>query len=214
MEKLDLKKQFKHLYKPTAREVTFVEVPEFKFAMLDGVIPAGVPPDQAPEFGDALTALYGIAYTIKFQSKLRKQNPIDFTVMALEALWSVESGQFEFGAKVPWLFSAMIMQPDHVTEAMFQQARDELAAKKPNLTLSKLHYGRFHEGPSIQIMHVGPYSEEPRSIERMDRYAEQHGYALHGRHHEIYLGDPRRAKPENLKTVLRHPVSVRPKPPG
>lgn len=206
MEKLDLKKELKHLYRPTAKKVAFVDVPALNFAMVDGVIPAGESPGSSTEYGDSLEALYGISYGLKFKSKLDRQNPIDYTVMALEGLWWVESDDFEFGRVEPWFFTSMIMQPEHITERMFQEALHELKAKKPNPALEKLRFECFHEGPSIQIMHIGPYAEEPRSLSKMETFATEHGYRYHGKHHEIYLGDPRRAKPEKLKTVLRHPV--------
>ena len=101
----------------------------------------------------------------------------------------------------------MIMQPDHITGEMFQQAREEVRKKRGDSeALSATRFDRFHEGLSMQIMHIGPYSEEPATIEKMRAFAEESGYRLRGKHHEIYIGDPRRSKPENLKTVLRHPV--------
>jgi len=207
VKKIDLKKELKHLYLPSAKQVVQVDVPAFNFAMVDGVIEAGEPPAESPAFADALSALYGISYTLKFKSKLREADPIDYTVMALEGLWSVESGEFEFGKVEPWLFTAMILQPDHISQAMFDDGVQELQNKKPELQLGKLRFERFEEGPSIQIMHIGPYSEEPRTLDKMQAFMGDHGYKFRGKHHEIYIGDPRRAKPEKLKTVLRHPVS-------
>jgi hypothetical protein len=206
MEKLDLKKELKHLYRPSAKKVAFVDVPAMSFAMVDGTIPAGESPGSSEEYHNSLEALYGISYGLKFKSKLRDENPIDYTVMALEGLWWVESGDFDFGREEPWFFTSMIMQPDHITKKMVEEALAELKSKKPNPALDKLRFERFREGPAIQIMHIGPYADEPRSLAKMEAYAEEHGYRYHGKHHEIYLGDPRRAKPENLKTVLRHPV--------
>lgn len=207
MQKIDLKKELKHLYLPSAKEVVFVEVPAFNFAMVDGVIPAGVLPAESTEYVDSLGALYGISYTLKFKSKLRELNPIDYTVMALEGLWWGESGDFDAEKLEPWFFTSMMLQPDHVTQEMFDEAVEELQQKKPELQLDDLRFERFEEGPSIQIMHIGPYSEEPRTLEKMQTFLEEQGYQYRGKHHEIYLGDPRRAKPERLKTVLRHPVA-------
>lgn len=207
MEKIDLKKKLKHLYLPSAKEVSLVDVPIFQFVMVDGRIRAGESPESSRDFQDALGALYGLSYTLKFMSKLREANPIDYTVMALEGLWWTENGDFDFDEGQDWLFRAMILQPEHITEGMYHQAVEEVAQKRPNPALSKSRLGQFHEGLSLQIMHVGPYSEEPRTIDKMMAFAEANGYTLRGRHHEIYIGDPRRAKPENLKTVLRHPVA-------
>lgn len=206
MNKLDLKKELQYLYKPSAKQVELVEVPEFNFVMVDGVIEAGGGVGESEDFRNAMMAVYGAAYTLKFMSKKKKENPIDYTVMALEGLWWVESGEFEFGKKEPWYFTAMIMQPEHITKEMYLQAVEEMKAKRENPAIDKMRFERFHEGLSVQIMHIGPYSEEPATIARMDAFAEENGYQMRGRHHEIYLGDPRLAKPENLKTVLRHPV--------
>lgn len=207
MKKINLKKELKHLYLPSAKEVVLVEVPAFNFLMVDGVIPAGASPSESHDYGNALEALYGISYGLKFKSKLREENPIDYTVMALEGLWWVESGDFEFGKVEPWFFTSMMLQPDHITRDMFEEAVQELQQKKPEVQLGKLRLERFEEGPSIQIMHIGPYSDEPRTLEKMQAFMEDQGYKFRGKHHEIYIGDPRRAKPEKLKTVLRHPVA-------
>ena len=204
--KLDLRQRYKDLYSPSAKEVTVVDVPELQFITLDEVIEAGVGPGDSQPFQEAMGAVYGVSYGLKFMSKLRDKDPIDFTVMALEGLWSAESGEFEFGKIEPWLYTLLMMQPDHISQDMFYEAVAEAAAKRPNPALDRLRLERWREGPAIQIMHIGPYSEEPRTIEMMDAFADEHGHRLHGRHHEIYLGDPRRAKPENLKTILRHPV--------
>ena len=206
MKKLDLKKEFKHLYMPSAKEDSLVEVPAFNFAMVDGGMPAGVLPDKSEEYLQALEAIYGISYGLKFKSKLREVDPIDYTVMALEGLWWVGSGEFEFGKQEDWFFTSMMMQPDHITEEMFLEVLEEIKEKKPNPALEKVRFERFHEGLSVQIMHIGPYSEEPRSLDKIQAYIEEHGYRYRGDHHEIYIGNPLRAKPENLKTVLRHPV--------
>ena len=208
MEKLDLKKKYKELYKPTARKVTVVDVPEFNFIMIDGEIPANTPVAEAPDYLGALEALYGLSYTLKFMSKLREENPIDYTVMALEGLWWTRNSHetFKVTHDDDWYFRAMMMQPDHITKEIFEQAREELRRKKDPVRLDEARFEPFHEGLCMQVMHIGPYSEEPATIERMEVFKEENGYVTHGLHHEIYLSDPRRAKPENLKTVLRHPI--------
>jgi hypothetical protein len=207
MKKIDLKKEFKHLYLPSAKKVEVVDVPPFNFVTVDGQIEEDEDPASSESFQDAIGALYGLAYTLKFASKLRQNNPIDFTVMALEGLWWSASGEFDIEKKGDWKWTMMIMQPDHITMDMFQEAQEEVRKKKgESIALSAARFDRFHEGPSVQIMHIGPYSEEPATIDRMMAFAEEEGYRLRGKHHEIYIGDPRRAKPENLKTVLRHPV--------
>ncbi len=204
--KLDLKKELKYLYNPSPKAVEEVEVPGFKFAMLDGFIPAGVKVADSPEFMDAMTALYGIAYTLKFNTKLRKENPIDYSVMALEALWWVQGDEFEFGKVQDWFFTAMILQPAHISPEMFADALAQLKKKKPSPGLEKLRFAPFCEGRSVQVLHLGPYSAEPPTIERMKDYMKEHNLVRNGHHHEIYLGDPRRATPEKLRTILRQPV--------
>lgn len=209
VKKLNLKKEYKHLYLPSAKQVSLVEVPEFQFTMIDGRIEAGVPPAESEEFVDAMTAMYGVAYTLKFMSKLHPEYPLDFTVMAVEGLWSTKSGGFAFEADQPWLFTLLMMQPPHITQPMFEDALEQAAARRPNPAFEHIRMAKWCEGLSIQVMHIGPYADEPASVAKLDRYAEEHGLEKHGRHHEIYLGDPRRAKPERLRTVIRHPVRVK-----
>ncbi len=207
MKKIDLKKEFKHLYLPSAKQVEIVDVPALNFVMVDGRIEEGESPETSRSFADAMAALYGLTYTLKFASKLREVNPIDYTVMALEGLWWSASGEFDLEKKSDWEWTMMIMQPDHITGEMFEDARRQVREKKgESEVLSKARLDRFQEGLSVQIMHVGPYSEEPKTIEKMIAFVEDHGYITRGKHHEIYIGDPRRAKPENLRTVLRQPV--------
>ena len=206
MKKIDLRKEFKYLYAPSAEKVEIVDVPKFDFIMIDGKIQPGETPATSQEFQDAIDALYGASYTLKFMSKLRKTNPIDYTVMALEGLWWTDSGEFDLNKKDEWKWTMMMMQPEHITEEMYLEALQKLKDKKENPALSKTRFESFHEGLCIQIMHIGPYAEEPRTIEKMKTFAQENGYSLRGKHHEIYLGDPRRAKPETLRTILRHPV--------
>jgi hypothetical protein len=209
VEKLDLRKQLKHLYQPSAKKVELVEVPPFRFAMVDGEIEPGVLPGQSAAFQEAVQALYGISYTLKFMSKQRAGNPIDYKVMALEGLWWVDQGDFDI-TQVPregWRWTAMILQPDHITEAMFQEGLAQLRKKKPSPGLDKLRLETFTEGLSMQTMHIGPYATEHATIQKMHAFARENGYTLRGVHHEIYLGDPRTAAPEKLKTILRQPVA-------
>jgi hypothetical protein len=209
MKKLDLRRKYKHLYQPSARKVEVVEVPELSFVMLDGRIEKGHSPGDSPAFLKAIQALFGISYTLKFQSKLRKKNAIDYSVMALEALWWVEDGRFELSQPDNWCWRAMMMQPEHIDAEMFAEALAQLSRKKPSLALGRLRLERYCEGLCIQTMHIGPYSTEPATVERMRAFAQKEGYLLANQHHEIYLGDPRRSAPEKLKTVLRHQAEKR-----
>ena len=208
MKKLDLKKQYKDLYTPSAKRVVVVKVPRFNFIMVDGTIPANTPVAEAPDYLGALETLYGLSYTIKFACKLRKKNPVDFPVMPLEGLWWTKDSHLKFTVshKDDWFFTALIMQPETVTKGVFEEARDQLRARKNPAMLDQARFEPYEEGLSMQIMHIGPYSAEPATIEKMVAFAAENGYRTQGKHHEIYLGDPRRARPEKLKTVLRHPI--------
>jgi hypothetical protein len=207
MKKLDLRKDLKYLYQPSAKKVNLVDVPPLQFAMIDGAIEPGILPGDSTTFQEGLQAMYGISYTLKFMSKLRKEDPIDYPVMALEGLWWVEGGEFNISIPGDWKWTLIMLQPDHITQEMFQEALRQLRQKRGDLlAFSRLRLETFHEGLCMQIMHIGPYADEPATIARMHAFALENGCQLRGKHHEIYLGDPRRAAPEKLKTVLRQPV--------
>ena len=207
MVTLDLRKELKQFYAPSAKKVELVDVPEFQFAMIDGAIEPGMEPGNSPAFAGAMGALYGISYTLKFMSKLRQVDPIDYPVMALEGLWWVEDGEFRIERKDNYVWIVMILQPDHITPEMFEEARAQVRAKRgDNPALAQLRLERFREGLCVQTLHVGPYADEPATVARMDAFAAEHGYVMCGKHHEIYMGNPLRSAPEKLKTVLRHPV--------
>ncbi len=203
--KLDLRKQYKALFNPPSKTAVIVDVPEFQYLMITGAMEPGHTPETSPSYAAALEALYGASYTLKFMSKRRAKHPIDYTVMGLEGQWWAE-GELDYNSKDNWRWNMMIMQPDHIDAAMFAEARAQLKAKKDNPAIDQLRLERLREGLCVQIMHLGPYSAEPPTIERMHAYAFAQGYKLRGLHHEIYLGDPRRTAPEKLKTVLRMPV--------
>jgi hypothetical protein len=207
MQTLDLRKELKQFYAPPAKKVELVDVPEFQFATITGAIEPGAEPGNSPAFASAIQALYGISYTLKFASKLRKVDPIDYSVMALEGLWWVEDGEFSIERKDNYVWTVMILHPEHITPEMFEEARAQVRKKQgDSLALAQLRLERFREGLCVQMLHVGPYADEPATVAKMDAFAAEHGYVMRGKHHEIYMGDPRRAAPEKLKTVLRHAV--------
>jgi hypothetical protein len=185
-----------------------VDVPELRFAMVDGALEPECAPGSSLAFQQAIEALYGISFTLKFASKQRSEAPIDYTVMPLEALWWVEDGEFDISQPGNWSWTAMIMQPDHITGSMFEEALDRLRKKRPKPVLDRLRFGVFHEALCMQTVHIGPYSEEPATLARMEEFARENGCILRGKHHEIYLGDPRRSAPEKLRTILRHPIQA------
>jgi hypothetical protein len=211
MKTLDLKKQFKYLYQPSAKKIETVQVPNLQFAMIDGYIEKGSEPGKSPTFAEATQALYGLSYTLKFMFKKRKTNAIDYPVMALEGLWWVEDGKFDIFRKDNWFFTLMIMQPDVVTQEVFEKAREEVRKKKGDSeSLNKARLAYFEEGLCIQTMHIGPYDTEPATVDRMHEFMQENGLkdnvGPNGKHHEIYMSDPRKAAPDKMKTVLRHPV--------
>jgi hypothetical protein len=210
MKTLDLRKELKQYYAPSAKKVEVVEVPEFQFAMIGGGIEPGMEPGNSPAFASAMEALYGISYTLKFTSKLRNEDPVDYPVMALEGLWWVEDGEFSIERKDNYLWTVMILQPEHITPEMFEEARAQVRKKRGDSpALAQLRLERFREGLCVQTLHIGPYAAEPATVAKMDGFAVEHGYVMCGKHHEIYMGNPLRAAPEKLKTILRHPIAKR-----
>ncbi|MHA1906928.1 MAG: GyrI-like domain-containing protein [Candidatus Thorarchaeota archaeon] len=186
MDKIDHKKVFKEFYKPPKKPTT-VDVPQFNFIMVDGK----GNPNTAQEYADAIGALYGVAYTLKFAMK--KTGSVDFTVMPLEGLWWLEgASELDESRKDDWSWTAMIMQPEQVTKSSVDDAIVQVHEKKNLPSLPKLRFEEYHEGRSVQIMYIGPYSDEAPTIELLHEYAENEGFKLRGKHHEIYLGDPRR----------------------
>ena len=211
MKTLDLKKEFKYLYAPSAKKADIVKVPKLQFAMIDGVIEKGKEPGNSPAFAEATQALYSISYTLKFMLKKRKTNAIDYPVMPLEGLWGIQDVNVDVGKKDNWSFTLMILQPDVITKDIFAEGMEQVRKKKGDSPeLSKVRLSHFEEGVCVQMMHIGPYATEPATIEIMRAFAAENGYrdnvGPNGLHHEIYLGDPRKADPAKLKTVVRHPL--------
>lgn len=198
--KIDYKVEYKSLYAPSAKDFSVVTVPPMNFLMIDGT----GDPNNAPEYAEALNALYAVAYSIKFAAK--KQLQTDYTVMPLEGLWWAEDMEvFNSREKEKWHWTMMIMQPEIVTSEMVEACIAETAKKKELPALPKLRFNSFEEGAAAQIYYVGSYNDETETIFKLHRFIEDSGHTLHGKHHEIYLNDPRRVAPEKLKTVIRQP---------
>ncbi len=198
-EKIDLKKELKQLYNPSTKEVTFVDVPDMNFLVIDG---EGAPASQ--QYMDAVQTLFPVAYALKFM--IKKAKGVDFGVMPLEGLWWMDDmAQFSVERKDEWRWTAMIMQPKYVVEADFKAALMQVEKKKLP-SADKVRFEPFHEGKAAQIMHIGPYSTEGPNVQRIHAAIKAAGLQLSGKHHEIYFGDPRKTAPEKLKTVLRQPV--------
>ena len=213
MKTLDLKKDLKAFYKPSAKKVEFIQVPCFHFLMIDGAIEPGMEPGNSPLFEENMQALYGAAYTLKFTFKKREVDPVDYPVMALEGLWDARDGKFDMNIKDNWDYTLMILVPEIITPDIFEKVLVQMRKKKGDLPgYARLRLDTLEEGPCVQTMHIGPYATELETLERMQAFMAENGYhdlvGSGGKHHEIYLGDPRRAAPEKLKTVLRHPVKA------
>jgi hypothetical protein len=200
--KVDFKREYRDLYK-AGRDPALVDVPELAFLMVDG----HGDPNTAAEYTQAIEALYTVSYTLKFTIK-RAPGGFDYGVMPLEGLWWVKDmSSFTTSEKSDWDWTAMIMQPDEVTQDLFEEALASASAKKSLPAAAKLRLERWREGPAAQVMHVGPYATEGPTIERLHAFIAESGRGLRGKHHEIYLSDPRRTAPEKLKTVIRQPVT-------
>ena len=203
MDKLDLRKDLKYLYQPGPKTPVIVEVPEMRFLTVDGVGGLG-----GPEFQAAIGAIFSLGYPVRFGAK--KQLEIEYPVMPLEGLyWDAEGGgdfRIDEGGISELAWKLMMLVPDVIPEEFIESTRADVAAKKDLPRLADLRVETFAEGPSVQIMYVGPYDQETSTIDRMLAFAAEEGYEVAGRHHEIYIGDPNRAAPEKLKTVLRYPV--------
>ncbi len=210
MEKFDYKKEYKDLYQPKTKP-SIIEVPEMVFIAIDGK----GDPNTSSEYKEALEILYGLSFTIKM-SKMSGTQPegyFEYVVPPLEGLWYVDDAKFDgtnITDKSRFCWTSMIRQPEFVTEKVFENARNTLAKKKRELDLSRASLIKMTEGLCVQIMHKGAYDSETESIAKMREFAENNGYSEDISdtrfHHEIYLSDPRRCTPENLKTVIRHPV--------
>jgi hypothetical protein len=200
-QKLDLKKELKQLYRPSENRISIVDVPPIGFLMVDG----RGDPNNSKAYVDAVTALYAVAYTLKFTLKAAGKTP-DFTVMPLEGLWWADDMKdFTAGNRDNWQWTMMIAVPDFVTESDVAAAKVAAEAKKDAPSVEALRFERFHEGPAAQILYVGPYAEEGPTIAAIHGFIAEQGHNRSGRHHEIYLSDPRRTDPKKLKTIIRQP---------
>lgn len=202
MSKIDFRKQFKHLYAPSAKAFVIVDVPATRYLMVDG----RGDPNTCEAYAQAIEALYAVSYTLKFASKTELGR--DYVVPPLEALWWADDmSAFANRAKDLWSWTAMIMVPDWIEPAQITGAVDAVQAKKNLPALALLRHDILHEGPSVQILHVGSYDEEGPTLSRMHhQYLPQNDLIFNGKHHEIYLSDPRKTAASKLKTILRQPV--------
>ena len=202
MNKVDYKKEWKHLYQPSSKEFQVVEVPDLNFLKVDG----RGDPNTAEEYTQAVEALYAVAYKVKFLSKKTSR---DFVVPPLEGLWWADDMEAFTGArdKSQWEWTMMIMTPDWITADQVAAAREQVQAQKDRPALDKLRWEVFREGLCVQILHRGSYDDEaPVLAELHAEWMPANSYTFNGLHHEIYLSDPRRVEPAKLKTILRQPI--------
>ena len=201
MSKVDFKKTLKQFYIPP-KEFVIVDVPEMQFVMVDG----HGDPNTAQEYQDAVEALYAVAYKMKFISK--KELEKDYVVPPMEGLWWAEDMEtFHTREKSGWDWMMMIMTPEWISVEIFDEAIKQVRKAKDPASLDQVRLERYHEGLSVQIMHIGSYDDEGPVLAQMHSdFIPNNGFVENGKHHEIYLSDPRRVAPEKLKTVLRQPV--------
>lgn len=207
MEKVDFKKDLDYLYKPSSKEFSVITVPPLKYLMVDGE----GDPNTSTEYVEAIEALYSVSYTLKFMSK--KELEQDYVVPPLEGLWWADDmSAFAKGHKESWKWTAMIMVPDWITKSMVKQAVKTVSEKKENSKLGELRHETLKEGKSVQILHIGPYDKEGPMLSRMHHeFMPENSLIFNGKHHEIYMSDPRKVAPEKLRTVVRQPVKKVPK---
>jgi hypothetical protein len=157
------------------------------------------------EFQDCVGALYAAAYTLKFTSK---QAGKDYVVSKLEGIWWADGDPpLEDLPPEKWRWKLLIRTPDFIGKAELKEAIKKVIEKGNPGRIEDVKLEKFSEGKCIQMLHVGPYDTEAETIEKMQEAAEAAGLTFRGRHHEVYLSDPRRVEPARLKTILRHPVS-------
>ena len=201
--KSDFRAERRDLYSPKAGDFSVVDVPEFLFAMVDG----HGDPNTSPDYARAVESLYSVSYAAKFASKAELDR--DYVVGPLEGLWDAERMEaFLDRSKGEWSWTMMIRQPDWITPELFERAVAKAVKKQPAAEAVRLE--AYAEGLSVQILHVGSYDDEGPALARLHQeFLPANGYEETGRHHEIYLSDPRRIEAAKLKTVLRQPVMKR-----
>ena len=197
-QKLDLYAKHKNEY-VAGRLPVLVSVGPAKYLGFSGRSAPG-----APEFDNAIGALYTMAFTIKMA---RKAAGSDYMVTKLEGQWWLDEGAPEPTPTTVWNWQVMLRVPPFITEKERAKAAEDLVAKGKPADVRRVQLVEFEEGPCVQILHIGPYTDEKESIARMREFAAQAGRKFSGRHHEIYLSDPRKVKPDRLKTILRQPVA-------
>lgn len=203
MTKVDHKRELSRLYAPSATKAVLVDVPALNFLMIDGM----GDPNTSRSYAEAVEALFAVSYALKFDVK--KRVGTDYAVMPLEGLWWADDmSSFTAGDRSQWQWTMMIMQPELVDEALFQQTAESVGHKKTLPALACMRFDSFTEGLAAQILHRGPFTEEASTIRGLHDFIASTGHRVNGKHHEIYLSDIRRAAPSKWRTIIRQPVSL------
>jgi hypothetical protein len=198
---IDLKKTYRVHY-TAKRTPTVVDVPMRSFVMIDGQ----GDPNTSQQYQEAVEALYPIAYA--FRAAIKATTGDAYTVMPLEGLWWVEHmADFDPADKSNWSWTAMICLPDAVTDIMAAEVIPDVTARKDLAAGAKARVVRFTEGLAAQILHIGPYADEAPTIDTLHEFIDGNGHSRVGKHHEIYLSDPRRADPAKMRTIIRQPFT-------
>jgi hypothetical protein len=213
--KLDYKKKYKDLYQPKTTGM-LINVAAIPFLMVDG---KGNPNEEDGDYSKAMQLLYGITFTIKMSRKkaIVLKGYHDYVVPPLEGLWEMKGIKgVDYSRKEDFLWTSMLRLPEYVTKDVFAWACEEFHKKHPEADINSVRLEWYEEGLCAQILHKGSYDEEPATLKKLHGFIEENGYCVDigspaasgqlRKHHEIYLGDPRKCKPENLKTVLRIPI--------
>jgi hypothetical protein len=200
MDNLDLKKTYKYLYGSPKGKQVIVDVPPLQYLMIDGQ----GDPNSSDDYALVVQTLYAISYKARFMVKKRLEKV--YTVPPLEGLWYAPNMEvFTDTDKSKWHWTMMILQPDFITAALIEEAMIEAAKKKEMVDHSRVRLETYEEGQAAQILYLGAYADEGPTIAALHAFIEEQGGTLRGKHHEIYLSDPRKVAPEKLKTIIRQP---------
>lgn len=204
----DFKKEFKEFYQPKIKP-SIITIPKMNYLAVRGT---GDPNQENSAYKESIELLYGVAYTLKMSHKTdyKIEGFFDYVVPPLEGFWWQEDREgVDYGHKEQFSFISVIRLPDFVSKDNVDWAISQ-ASKKKKRDFSRVEFFTYDEGLCVQCMHVGPYNDEPKTVEAMHQFMEEEGYVLditlERMHHEIYLGDVRKTVAEKLKTVLRHPI--------
>ena len=202
-KKLDYKKDFPEFYNPSPKEPSIINIPKMKFFMIDGK----GDPNIAKEYKDAVETIYAISYALKMKVVKKETPQNDYVVPPLEGLWYMENmKEWSIENKDAWHWTMMIRIPDFVTEEQINKSITIVKETKNPPAISEIYIEDYNEGKVVQIMYYGSYSDEGPTITRMHEFVEKQGYELSGKHHEIYLNDPRKVEPAKCKTIIRQPM--------